>query len=95
MKKLDKKHQRFSINICYDVAAIAPWFRLRLPFCGPGFKSQAHHLRFFQLVLLKLYQENNENKHKRPGLAHLKKPFHWFVYIYILEDGGGGEGGRD
>ena len=30
-------------------AAIAPWFRLRLPFCGPGFESQAHHLRFFNL----------------------------------------------
>ena len=29
----------------------SPWFHLRLPFCGNGFKSQAHHLRFFQLVL--------------------------------------------
>ena len=29
------------------VAAIAPWFRLRLPSCGPGFESQAHHLCFF------------------------------------------------
>ena len=36
------------------VAAIAPWFHLHLPSCGPGFKSQAHHLRFFQFVLLKL-----------------------------------------
>ena len=53
------------------VAAIAPWFRLRLPSRGPGFESQAHHLRFFQYVLLKLYQENNENKQKkRLGLAH-------------------------
>ena len=47
------------------VAAIAPWFRLRLPSCGPGFESQAHHLRFFQFGLLKLYQENNKNKQKR------------------------------
>ena len=53
------------------VAAIAPWFHLRLPSRGPGFESQAHHLRFFQYVLLKLYQENNENKQKkRLGLAH-------------------------
>ena len=29
-------------------AAIAPWFRLCLPSCGPGFESQAHHLRFFK-----------------------------------------------
>ena len=49
------------------VAAIAPWFRLRLPSCGPGFKSQALHLRFFQL--LKLYRDNNENKQKESGIG--------------------------
>ena len=27
-------------------AAIAPWFRLRLPSCGRGFESKAHHLSF-------------------------------------------------
>ena len=31
------------------MAAIAPWFCLRLPSCGPVFESQAHHLRFFNL----------------------------------------------
>ena len=36
------------------VAAIAPCFHLRQPSCGPWFESQAHHLRFFQFVLLKL-----------------------------------------
>ena len=35
-------------------AAIAPWFSLCLPSCGPRFESQAHHLCFFQFVLLKL-----------------------------------------
>ena len=30
------------------VAAVAPWFRLRLPSCGPGFKSQVHLLRFLK-----------------------------------------------
>ena len=49
------------------MAAIAPWFRLRLPSCGPGFESQALHLRFFQL--LKLYRENNENKQKEAGIG--------------------------
>ena len=43
------------------VAAIAPWFRLHLPSCGPGFESQAHHSSFFQFVLVKLYQESDEN----------------------------------
>ena len=28
---------------------IAQWNRQRLPYRGPGFKSQAHHLRFFNL----------------------------------------------
>ena len=30
------------------MAAIAPWFCLHIPSCGPGFKSQAHHLCFFR-----------------------------------------------
>ena len=28
----------------------------------------AHHLRFFQFVLLKFYRENNENKQKEAGI---------------------------
>ena len=35
-------------------AAMAPWFHLHLPFWGPGFESQAHHLLFFQFMSLKL-----------------------------------------
>ena len=52
-------------------AAIAPWFRLRLPSCGPRFESQAHHLCFFQFVLLKLLLElgKNENKQKEAGIG--------------------------
>ena len=39
--------------IRYNIrTAIAPWFRQRLPYCGPGFKSQAHQLCFYQFVLL-------------------------------------------
>ena len=33
------------------VAAIAPWFRLHLPSCGPGFESQAHLLCFFPICI--------------------------------------------
>ena len=33
------------------MAAIAPWFRLRLRTCGLRFESQAHHLRFFQFAM--------------------------------------------
>ena len=51
------------------VAAIAPWFRLRLPSCGPGFESQANHLCFFQFVLLKLYRENDKNKQKEARIG--------------------------
>ena len=31
--------------------AITQWIRLHLPFCGPGFESQAHHLRFDSKIL--------------------------------------------
>ena len=62
--------------IFFRVAAIAPWFRLRLPSCGPGFKSQAHHLRFFNLYywncIEKITKITKINK-KRPGLAHFLK----------------------
>ena len=33
------------------VAAIAPWFCLRLPSCSPRFESQAHHLCFFSICI--------------------------------------------
>ena len=55
------------------VAAIAPWFRLRPPSCGPGFESQAHRLRFFQFILLKLYRENSKNKQKDAWIGPFKK----------------------
>ena len=51
------------------MAAIAPWFRLHLPSYGPGFEFQAHYVHFFQFVLLKLYQENNENKQQEAGIG--------------------------
>ena len=36
------------------VAAIAPWFRLHLPSCGPGFDSQTVHLRFFSICIIEI-----------------------------------------
>ena len=32
-------------------AAVTQWIRLRLPSCRPGFKTQAHYLRFYQFKL--------------------------------------------
>ena len=32
-----------------STAIVAQWICLRLPSCGPGFKSQERHLRFFHL----------------------------------------------
>ena len=37
-------------------AAIAPWFRLRLPSCGRGFESQAHQvlsIRIFEIIVMR------------------------------------------
>ena len=55
------------------VAAIARRFCLCLPSCGPGFESQAHHLRYFQFLLLKLYRENNKNKQKEARIGPFYK----------------------
>ena len=51
---------------------VCQWIRLRLPFCSPGFESQANHYlpTPFQFVVELLWCEKNENKNKkRPGLA--------------------------
>ena len=48
-------------NQCFWwAAAIALWFCMHLPFCSSGFKSHAHHLCFFQFVILKLEWEKDE-----------------------------------
>ena len=64
------------------VAAIAPWFRLRLPSCGLGFESQAHHLCFFNLYWNCNKKRTKINK-KRPGLAHFLKDLRivWLVFM--------------
>ena len=54
------------------VAAIAPWLRLRLPFCGRGFETQAHHLCFFNLYWNCNEKRTKINK-KRLILAHFYK----------------------
>ena len=61
-------------------AAIAQWIRLRLPSCRPRFESQAHHLRFFQFILFKLYichlnwsVKRTKIKEKEAGIGPLKK----------------------
>ena len=50
---------------------------------GPGFESQAHHLCFFQFVLLKLYPENNKNKQKEAGIGPFKKKTFWKCSILL------------
>ena len=45
-----------------------PWFRPRLPSCGPRIESQAHHLRFFQ-ILLNWEWKKDKNKRKKAGIG--------------------------
>ena len=45
-------------------------FRLHLPCCGRGFKSQAHHLYFFNLYFWNCNEKSTKINKKRPGLAH-------------------------
>ena len=50
------------------------WFRLRLTTCRPGFESQAHHLRFYNVkFVLHLSFEKHENKHKRSLVRPIQK----------------------
>ena len=51
----------------------APWFRLCLPSCGPGFESQAHHLRFFSICIIEIVMKSNENKQKEAMIGPFKK----------------------
>ena len=51
---------------------MAQLIRLHLPSCSRGLKSQAHDLRFIQLIF-KLWCEKDVKKQKRPGQADISK----------------------
>ena len=55
-----------------QVAAIAQWFHLCLPYCGPRFESQAHHA-FFNMYYCNCIKKIRKINKKRPGLAHFLK----------------------
>ena len=55
----------FMLKIVLGGAAVAQWIRLRLPSCRPGFKSQAHHLRFFQFKFEIEHVEKTKINRKR------------------------------
>ena len=66
----DDSTELYRLQIFLDIknwiisgAAIAQWIRLRLP----------SMLSSIIVFVLYLSREKNENKQKRPGLAHLKK----------------------
>ena len=65
------------------VAAIALWLRLRLPFCGRGFETQAHHLCFFNLYWNCNEKRTKINK-KRLGLAHFYKKNIWSMHAFQI-----------
>ena len=53
------------------VAAIAQWNDLRLPFCSPGFESQAQYLHFTFINLnLNCTMKRTKLNEKWSGLAH-------------------------
>ena len=68
------KHGGWVDKVAQFAVAKAPWFRLRLPSCDRGFKSQAHHLRFFNLYYWNCNEKRTKiNKRGRSGLAHFFK----------------------
>ena len=54
-------------------AAIAQWIRLRLPFCCPGFQSQAYHLSFYKIIVVSCRKDENKRKEAGIGPFFLKK----------------------
>ena len=66
---------------CIFGAGITQWIRLHLPYCGPGFESQAHHQYIFHLLSILYYYchcvaiRTKTNK-KRPSLANMKNKLH-------------------
>ena len=52
----------YSTNSEAQWGAIAPWFRLRLPLWGPGFKSQVHLFQFKLKLYLILEWEKDEKE---------------------------------
>ena len=55
------------------VAAKATWFDLRLPSCGPGFQSHAHHLRFKKMWQLSEKCTSGKSRWK----LHWQLYHHW------------------
>ena len=80
LKEIRAKISR-SKNIASRGAALAQWIRLRLPHCRPGFKSQAHHLPFYQIIFKLLLVEKTKISKKRPGLATDQKTLHLYYLL--------------
>ena len=73
--QMDPNKIGYSFLIVNNLAtAIAYWIHLRLPSCRHGFKSQAHHLCFYQ-ILFELWHlgRKDENKQKEAGIGRFKK----------------------
>ena len=72
---------------CIFGAGITQWIRLHLPYCGPGFESQAHHQYIFHLLSILYYYchcvaiRTKTNK-KRPSLANMKNKLHIQVNLH-------------
>ena len=71
-----------------DISKAGLWKYLRLPSCGHGFESQAHHLHFYSRILCYICHcigERTKISIKRPYLAHTLKPkLDWLVQMLQL-----------
>ena len=54
-------------------AAIAPWYCLRLPSCGDGFKSQSTPSVLFSICIIEIVMRKDENKQKEAGIGQFLK----------------------
>ena len=64
-------------------AAIAQWIRLRLPFCCPGFQSQAYHLSFYKIIGVSCRKDENKRKEAGIGPFFFKKILEKLLSVLI------------
>ena len=64
--------------------AIAQRIRLPLPFCSPGFESQAYHLSFYKIMVVSCRKDENNRKEGGIGPFNLLQNLNGHIHFKIL-----------
>ena len=64
-----------------EITILAPWYCLRLLSSGCGFKSQPHHLCFFNLYFWNCVEKRRKINKKEAGIGPFKKKKYQFYHL--------------